>query len=139
MATHGALAREQRGHRIRQVAGWALIAVAVFVSLDISRPSQPKRIVLLTGPEGSSYHAIGTRFASELRGRGLATEVVISDGGTDNLRRLAAGVEDAVAFTPRTSSTRSSRPWKRSTWSRSAPWPANPCGSSIDRSLKFAT
>lgn len=100
METRSSLAREEQGHRIRQIAGWTLIAIAVFVSLVMIKPSLPSKIVLLTGPEGSSYHAIGTLYARELSARGLPTEVVVTDGGIDNLRRLEAGAENAVGLAP---------------------------------------
>jgi TRAP-type uncharacterized transport system substrate-binding protein len=100
MTESSTVKREGRLASTLKTAGIVVIAVALLVSVVIIRPSQPKTIVLLTGPEGSSYHEIGKLYARELRGRGLATEVVVTDGGMDNLQRLAGGAEDAVAFAP---------------------------------------
>ena len=92
--------KERRiGHLSRTVAV-AVIAGVLLVSLLLIRPAMPDRIVLLTGPEGSSYQALGQRYAAILRGRGLETDVVITQGGLDNLQRLAAGQNNAVAIAP---------------------------------------
>ena len=66
----------------------------------IIKPAMPDKIILLTGPEGSTYCELGTRYASILRARGLETEVVATGGGLDNLQRLAAGDHNTVAFAP---------------------------------------
>jgi TRAP-type uncharacterized transport system substrate-binding protein len=76
-----------------------VIAVALFVTLVVVKPAVPDRIVLLTGPEGSAYHDLGTRYAADLRGRGLEAEVVVTGGPLDNLRRLG-DADDAVALAP---------------------------------------
>ena len=89
-----------RFRRIRIGVTVAAIAVVLFVSLVVLKPAMPDRITLLTGPEGSSYHDLGLRYASELEARGLDAEVLITAGGFDNLERLAAGTENAVAFAP---------------------------------------
>jgi len=77
----------------------AVIVIVLFVTLLIVKPAMPDRIVLLTGPEGSTYHHLGGRYAEDLRRRGLEADVVVTRGALDNLRRLAEGGQ-AVAFAP---------------------------------------
>ena len=60
----------------------AVIGTVLVLSLVIARPAMPKRIQLLTGPEGSAYHALGLRYASSLAARGLEAEVVVLAAGT---------------------------------------------------------
>ncbi len=79
----------------------AVITVVLFVAIVLVKPAMPDRIILLTGPEGSTYHHLGTQYAENLRRRGLNVEVTITAGALDNLRRLAPG-ENAVAFAPST-------------------------------------
>jgi TRAP-type uncharacterized transport system substrate-binding protein len=64
------------------------------------KPAAPEKIVLLTGPEGTSYHALGQRYAEYLDQQGLQTEVKVTLGGFDNVKQLLAGAEETVAFAP---------------------------------------
>ncbi|MCP3981451.1 MAG: hypothetical protein GY716_19300 [bacterium] len=84
----------------------AAIAIVLFVTLVLLKPAMPDRIVLLTGPEGSAYHDLGTRYAEDLRSRGLEADVLVTDGVRDNIQRLTS-VENAVAFAPATAGSRS--------------------------------
>ena len=77
-----------------------VIAVVLLVSLVIIKPTAPKSIVLLTGPEGSSYHQMGRGLAGGLRRLGLEAEVRVTTGGIDNVKQLADGAENRVAFAP---------------------------------------
>jgi len=79
----------------------AVIAVVLLATLVLVKPAMPDRTALLTGPEGSAYHALGLRYAEDLGRRGLEVEVVVTEGAFDNLRQLAEG-RDAVAFAPST-------------------------------------
>ncbi len=100
MTTPSSVDRENRVNAIEKWAARAAIVAVLFVSLVVIQPSLPKKIVLLTGPEGGNYHEIGKRYAAELRSRGLETELVVTDGGLDNLQRLVDGAEATVAFVP---------------------------------------
>ncbi len=96
-------ATTERANRIESVSratAVAVIAGVLVVSMVIIRPAMPDKIILLTGPEGSTYYELGTRYASILRDRGLETDVVATGGGLDNLQRLAVGDHNAVAFAP---------------------------------------
>ncbi|MHC4990604.1 MAG: TAXI family TRAP transporter solute-binding subunit, partial [Planctomycetota bacterium] len=88
-----------RAPRVSVIVFAAVIAIVLFVTLVLVKPAMPDRVVLLTGPEGSAYHDLGTRYGRDLRRRGLDAEVVVTGGALDNLRQLA-NVEDAVAFAP---------------------------------------
>jgi len=95
---------EDKQKRLRKI--WlgvcvALVAVVLFVTLVVVKPAMPGHVILLTGPEGSAYHDLGTRYAEDLRSRGLEAEVVVTEGALDNLQRLAESA-NAVAFAPST-------------------------------------
>jgi TRAP-type uncharacterized transport system substrate-binding protein len=92
--------REDRVHKIftRTTIG-IIVAVFILVSL-IFKPGAPNEVVLLTGPEGSSYHALGRQYERVLERSGMTARVVETAGGLDNIRRIAAGSNDTVAFAP---------------------------------------
>jgi len=92
--------KEDRLWRLSRKATFAVIAIVLLVSLVILKPAAPDKITLLTGPEGSGYHEQGKRYAAYLTDLGLEAEVQITDGGFDNVKRLIAGADDAVAFAP---------------------------------------
>ena len=92
--------KEDNLWRLSKTATFAVIAIVLLVSLVILKPAAPDKITLLTGPEGSGYHELGKRYAAYLDNRGLEAEVQITDGGFDNVKRLAAGADDTVAFAP---------------------------------------
>jgi TRAP transporter TAXI family solute receptor len=92
--------KEDRFWRLSRKATFAVIAIVLLVSLVILKPAAPDKITLLTGPEGSGYHELGKRYAVYLEERGLEAEVKVTDGGFDNVKRLAAGADDIVAFAP---------------------------------------
>jgi TRAP-type uncharacterized transport system substrate-binding protein len=100
MTEQSAINKERRFWRLSTTTAIAVIAIALLVSLVILRPAAPKRIVLLTGPEGSGYHELGKRYAEYLDEQGLHTEVRVTLGGFENVQRLTAGAEDTVAFAP---------------------------------------
>jgi hypothetical protein len=85
--------------RIAKVTG-AVLFVVLLVVLMLMEPAVPDRIRLLTGPEGSPYHELGSRYAAELGARGLTVEVLSTDGDLDNIRRLSAASDNTIAFAP---------------------------------------
>lgn len=80
-------------------AGALLLGLALLLFLAHLRPLAPRRITLLTGPEGGSYHAHGLRYAAALKRHGITADVVVTQGALDNLKRLIGSeVSDVVAF-----------------------------------------
>jgi uncharacterized protein len=100
MTTHGTISKEQKAASFSRKLGIAAIGAVLVVTLVIMKPAAPDTLILLTGPEGSSYHEMGKRLADELHRRGLSTEVRVTDGGFDNLELLAANPDGTVAFAP---------------------------------------
>ena len=100
MPENTSITKEDHLWRLSRTATIVVIAIVLLVSVVILKPAAPDRITLLTGPEGSGYHELGKRYAVYLGDRGLEAEVQITDGGFDNVKRLIAGADDAVAFAP---------------------------------------
>jgi len=94
------IVQERRLWRLSRTAAFAVIAIALLVSLVILKPAAPDKITLLTGPEGSGYHELGKRYAAYLGDRGLDVEVQVTDGGFDNVRLRGANSRDTGAFAP---------------------------------------
>ena len=92
--------KQQRLRRAEIIISAAVLVIALFVAMVIIKPAMPHRITLLTGPEGSAYHQLGLEYAADLRSRGLETEVVVTEGGLQNLELLASGAEDTIGFAP---------------------------------------
>jgi len=92
--------KERRILELSRTTSIAVIAIALLTSLVIIKPALPKKIVLLTGPEGGGYHALGTRYAEHLDQLGLQTEVKVTRGGFENVQQLIAGAENTIAFAP---------------------------------------
>jgi len=91
------ITKEDRLWRLSRTATIAGVAIVLLVSLVILKPAAPDKITLLTGPEGTGYHELGKRYAVYLRDLGLEAEVQVTDGGFDNVKRLAAGAARSSA------------------------------------------
>jgi len=100
MPNKTSITKEDHLWKLSRTATIAAVAIVLLVSLVIIRPAAPDKITLLTGPEGSGYDELGTRYAAALRDLGLEVEVIVTDGGLENVERLAAGADDTVAFAP---------------------------------------
>jgi ABC-type amino acid transport substrate-binding protein len=100
MNSDTSITKERRTARLSRTTAIAVIAAVLFVSLIIIKPSAPENIVLLTGPEGSSYHEMGKTLAASLDKIGLETEVRVTRGGIDNAKQLAVGAANTVALAP---------------------------------------
>ena len=100
MPNDNSVNKEDRLWKLSRTATIAGVAIVLLVSLVILKPAAPDKITLLTGPEGTGYHELGKRYAVYLRDLGLEAEVQVTDGGFDNVKRLAAGADDTVAFAP---------------------------------------
>src|SRR6185369_2833351 len=73
-----------------------VIGVAVIAAVKLVHPAPPSLIRLVTGPDGSSYRSQGEKYKKIIEGHGVKVELVKSQGGLDNLKRLAdreAGVD----------------------------------------------
>ena len=100
MSNENSVTKEDRLWRLSRTATIAVFAIVLLVSLAILKPAAPDTITLLTGPEGSSYHELGKRYAASLEDMGLDVEVKVTAGGFENVKLLAAGADDTVAFAP---------------------------------------
>jgi TRAP-type uncharacterized transport system substrate-binding protein len=75
-----------------------LLTVAMLaLSVRLTGPSPPRKIVLATGQEGGGYDSFGQQYQASLGKMGLQVELVNSNGSIDNLQRLLDGEAD-VAF-----------------------------------------
>jgi TRAP-type uncharacterized transport system substrate-binding protein len=87
----------------RRLAG-ALVALALFgagvwMALTVGNPFPPDTLTMATGPEGSAYPELGTRYREILKRAGIDLRVIKTEGGVENLARLrdrAAGVKIAL-------------------------------------------
>jgi len=77
---------------------WAFLLLSILLALVLAKPAAPGKILLLTGPEDSSFHTYGLRYADFLRKHGVEAEVVITEGSRDSLKRLQRSGDPAVAF-----------------------------------------
>lgn len=85
------------GRRTRWIVG-GVLALGVLLTLALLRPMAPRKIDILTGPPGSGYHALGLRFATELKRHGISARIVETQGALDNLQRLIVSETPTVAF-----------------------------------------
>jgi TRAP-type uncharacterized transport system substrate-binding protein len=79
--------------RFRPMAGVAMVAVLVAMAwmiVSIGNPFPAKRVVMLTGPEGSGYQAYGLRYQEIFRRAGVELVLQPTAGGIENLARLSA-------------------------------------------------
>src|SRR4029077_8987789 len=74
-----------------------LTAAMLGLSVWLTGPAPPRRIVFATGQEGGGYDALGKQYQARLRKLGLEVELVNTNGSVDNLQRLVNGEAD-VAF-----------------------------------------
>ena len=100
MAKRDSSEKQGRLRRAALLISAAALAVVLFVVIVFIKPDMPDRITLLTGPDGSAYHELGLKYAVELKENGLGADVVVTDGGLDNLEKLAAGAPNAIGFAP---------------------------------------
>jgi len=81
-----------RSHR--NLVAIAVITVAVLVSAllwmaaSILRPLPPTAVTMVTGPEGSAYHAFGKRYREILAREGIELRLLPTAGAVENLAML---------------------------------------------------
>jgi len=85
----------------RRTKLWIILAVLTVamlgLSLAMTGPAPPRKIVFATGQEDGGYDTFGKQYQSRLRRMGLEVELVNTNGSIDNLQRLADGEVD-IAF-----------------------------------------
>ena len=74
--------------------GWklgALLALAalLYITFVLLRPLPGRTLSLATGPEGSSSAIVGEHYREILAQRGVTLKLVLTDGASENLARLA--------------------------------------------------
>jgi hypothetical protein len=65
-----------------------LAIAAIGATVRFLRPAPPDTIRILSGPEGSNFRTMATRYRDIIQRYGVKVEVLPSLGGLDNLRRL---------------------------------------------------
>ena len=66
----------------------ALTLALGWLTVKLIRPAPPSRLVILSGPEDSSYYTSAQRYAKLIEAHGIKVEVRTSDGSVDNLTTL---------------------------------------------------
>src|SRR5438552_13095944 len=79
------------------IALGVLTAAMLGLSVWLTGPSPPRKIVFATGQEGGGYDTFGQQYQTHLAKMGLQVELVNTNGSIDNLHRLVDGEVD-VAF-----------------------------------------
>jgi len=85
----------------KNITRWLPIAVVVLVtilSIRLIRPRVPNEIFLLTGPEGTTFHADGQRYKAYLERHGVKVHLIETGGAVDNLRALVARDRPQAGF-----------------------------------------
>ncbi len=59
-----------------------------WLTVKLIRPAPPSRLVILSGPEDSSYYTSAQRYKKLIEAHGIKVEVRTSDGSVDNLTTL---------------------------------------------------
>lgn len=70
------------------LAGTLILLIALVWLISLMHPLPPRRIVLATGPEGSSYAYYGKRYKILLAKEGIEVDLKTTNGGLENLKLL---------------------------------------------------
>ena len=75
---------------ILMIVGPALLITIVgfVVAFQFVKPAPPRRIVMATGPEDSSYYKFGLLYQEILSRNGIELEILSTAGTTENIRAL---------------------------------------------------
>lgn len=65
-----------------------VVMIAIGAVLFI-RSAPPTKLTMVTGPEGSTFHELGLKYAKEMKAHGVHLEIFTSNGSLDNLSRIA--------------------------------------------------
>lgn len=84
---------------VATVVAAVMIVLSVGFFLTVSRDERPQQIVIATGPESGTYHALGSAMARVLEAEGVAesVEVVATEGSVANMD-LVGGSNRRVDF-----------------------------------------
>jgi TRAP-type uncharacterized transport system substrate-binding protein len=63
-----------------------IIATGAFLFIKSAPPTQ---LTMVTGPDGSTFHELGLKYAKELKAHGVHIKVLTSNGSLDNLNQIA--------------------------------------------------
>ncbi len=66
----------------------AVTLVLGWLTVKLIRPAPPNHVVILSGPEDSSYYLSAQRYAKLIESHGIKVEVRVTDGSVDNLALL---------------------------------------------------
>lgn len=66
----------------------ALTLALGWLAVKLIRPAPPNRVVILSGPEDSSYYSAAQRYAKLIESHGIKVDVKTTDGSVDNLKML---------------------------------------------------
>lgn len=89
------------GEKKRRTKLWIALVVltlgALILSMLLTGPSPPKKIIMATGQPGGGYANFGEKYKEQLKKNGLEVELVNTKGSIDNMERLLEHKAD-VAF-----------------------------------------
>jgi hypothetical protein len=78
---------------IGPVAGFSILISLFLISFLAGyffiTSAPPSRLTIMTGPEGSTFHKIGQKYADGLAKHGVKVQVLTSEGSLDNLKRIS--------------------------------------------------
>jgi TRAP-type uncharacterized transport system substrate-binding protein len=81
-----------RSHRnllmIAIIAAAVLVIALLWMAVSILRPLPPRAVTMVTGPEGSAYHAFGMRYREILAREGIELRLLPTAGAVENLALL---------------------------------------------------
>ena len=82
--------RPRTGSRlVVALAVLAALGAVVWMAVTIGNPFPTKRVVMVTGPEGSGYQEFGLRYQAIFRRAGVELVLQPTAGGVENLARLS--------------------------------------------------
>jgi hypothetical protein len=67
----------------------ALATLLAWLAVKFLNPAPPGTIRMLSGPDGSSYRTTAEKYKKIIEAQGVRVEIVPSEGGLDNLKRLS--------------------------------------------------
>lgn len=65
-----------------------VLLIGIVVAIWFARPAPPDRVLMATGAKGTSYEALGKKYAAYFAKQGITLELVATEGSLENIRRL---------------------------------------------------
>lgn len=78
--------------------GLLMFLVSVVIALRLIGPSVPNEIIMLTGPDGTTFRDDGLRYKEILGSHGITVHLEQTGGSAENLRRLIEAEDPTAAF-----------------------------------------